>query len=171
MKHINVGCGHNKMVGALNVDNWGEPDYKWDLSDIPWPWPDDEFDFVTAHHVMEHLPDWWSAFRECVRICKPGGQVEIRVPHPSGDSAMTYRDHLHVIGLHSFDATEIGPRGTANAWFENEEKVPVTLESYNLVAYERYQWMPDWLLSFLADHMRNFIWEQRFMFRKIGEAK
>lgn len=168
MKHINVGCGNAKLIGALNVDAFGEPDFKWDLSDTPWPWPDNEFDLVTAFHVMEHLPDWWSAFNECVRICRPGGKIEIRVPHPSSDTALTYRDHLHVIDLRSFDGVEDGPRRTTNAWFEDQDKVPVHLESYHLVPFQQYQWMPDWLLNFVASHMRNFIWEQRFTFRKIG---
>ena len=167
MKHINLGCGHAKMINALNVDAFGDPDFKWNLNETPYPWDDSEFDKVTAFHVMEHLENWWGAFLECVRITKTGGTIEVRVPHASSDTALTYRDHIHVIDLRSFDGVAGGPTRTTNAWYEEQDKVPVDLESYFLVPFEQYQWMPSWLLAFVASHMRNFIWEQRMLFRVV----
>ena len=135
MKHLNLGCGFSKMVNAHNVDAYPicSPDEVVDLNKTPFPWESETWDKITAYHVMEHLEDWWAAFCECVRICKTGGSIEIHVPHPSSDSAMTYRDHLHVIDMRSFDGISNGPSNTVNAWFESHERVPVILRSYNLV--------------------------------------
>ena len=41
------------------------------------------FDFVTAHHLLEHVPDPHSLLAEIARITKPGGRVLIRTPNSS----------------------------------------------------------------------------------------
>ena len=172
MKRLNLGCGFGKIIGAHNVDAYPicEPDQVWDLNVTPFPWESDSWDSITAFHVMEHLEHWWDAFKECARICKPGGTIEIRVPHPSSDSAMTYRDHMQVIDLRSFDGISDGPRNTTNAWFESKDRVPVILTGYALVPFKEYGKLPNFVLSFCAKHMRNFIHEQRFTFEKIGDS-
>jgi ubiquinone/menaquinone biosynthesis C-methylase UbiE len=40
--------------------------------------PDDAFDVVHAHQVLQHLPDPVGALREMRRVCKPGGVVACR---------------------------------------------------------------------------------------------
>ncbi|MFT3860329.1 methyltransferase domain-containing protein [Micropruina sp.] len=40
--------------------------------------PDDSFDVVHAHQVLQHLPDPVQALREMVRVCRPGGVVAVR---------------------------------------------------------------------------------------------
>jgi ubiquinone/menaquinone biosynthesis C-methylase UbiE len=44
-------------------------------------YPDNEFDYVYASHVLEHLTDPVTAVKNWLRICKPGGVVIISVPH------------------------------------------------------------------------------------------
>ena len=44
------------------------------------PFPDDEFDFVLATDVIEHVDDDLTALREIRRVLKPGGHVLITVP-------------------------------------------------------------------------------------------
>ncbi|MDT8388237.1 MAG: class I SAM-dependent methyltransferase [Thiogranum sp.] len=39
------------------------------------------FDFVTANHLIEHVPDPHELMREIARITKPGGRVLIRTPN------------------------------------------------------------------------------------------
>jgi len=167
---LNLGCGYKKFVGGTNVDGFSacEPDVLWDLNKTPYPWDDDSVDEIYAYHVMEHLPNWWGAFSECARILKPGGKIEIRVPDPSSDTAIVYRDHVHVIGLFSFDgiANRQGGR-TLNAWAATQDIVPVILVRYARVPFKEYNWMPVWLLKFLGKHYRNYIWEQRFLFTKV----
>lgn len=169
---LNLGCGTNKLKGFVNVDAYGDPDGLWDLNVVPYPWLSNSADEIVMNHVLEHVEEWWECFRECARILKPGGILVINVPDASSDSAMTYRDHLHVFSPLSFHGI-MGLDSGTNTWAaEEEESVPLKVESYNRVPFNQYQWMikwAPWLMKFCADHMRNFIWEQRFVFRKIGE--
>ncbi len=170
---LNLGCGFKKFVGWVNVDGYAScsPDVLCDLNKFPYPWEDNSVDRIYMSHVLEHIPDWWSAFNECARILKPGGVFEIRVPDESSSTALTYRDHFHVFSLYSFHGTQGATHGT-NAWaVEVQNSVPLKLESYAQVPFRRYMWMirwAPWLLQFCADHMRNFIHEQVFIFRKTG---
>lgn len=178
---LNLGCGYYKKEGFINVDAYDccEPDVVWDLNKFPWPWPDDSIDHIYAAHIFEHLEDWWRALKECGRILKLGGTLDLRVPDESSSSAGTYRDHNHIFTEHSFygiksttDAA-IGFRRHCNAWAETQYgTVPFILIGYVQVPWPQYFWMVKWcpkILRFCAEHMRNFIYEQRFMFQKIGE--
>jgi ubiquinone/menaquinone biosynthesis C-methylase UbiE len=40
--------------------------------------PDDSFDVVHAHQVLQHLTDPVAALREMARVCRPGGIVAVR---------------------------------------------------------------------------------------------
>jgi ubiquinone/menaquinone biosynthesis C-methylase UbiE len=41
------------------------------------PYPDDSFDLVIGHAVIHHVPDVEQAFREMLRVLRPGGRVVI----------------------------------------------------------------------------------------------
>lgn len=47
----------------------------------PWPFPDDEFDVVSALSVVEHLFDPYFISAEMARICKPLGHVLVEIPN------------------------------------------------------------------------------------------
>lgn len=167
---LNLGCGEKRFAGHINVDNWGEPDFKWNLQEFPFPWETNSVDGIEMWHVLEHLPDWWSAFEECARILKPGGYLHIHVPDESNRTALTYRDHYHVFSKESFHGIQEGNWGT-NSWAETiAESVPLTMYDYRQVPFTKYNWMIRFprLLQFCAAHLRGFIWEQRFYFRKVG---
>jgi len=175
-KILNLGCGFRKMVGAINVDAFGEPDVKHDLNVTPYPWEDNSIDRIHAHHVFEHIIDWWAAFNECARILKPGGHLDIRVPDASSDSALAYRDHHHVflpISFHGAFTTGGAFRSGTNAWAKKEAgSVPLLFISWTQVPFKKHDWMVKWcpwFLTFCSDHLRNFIWEQIFIFEKMGE--
>lgn len=169
---LNLGCGFDKMVGAVNVDAFPicKPDIVWNLNDTPWTWAaDNSFSLVHAHHVMEHLErdKWWNAFKEIGRILMPDGLLDMRVPDSSSKTAISYRDHNTLFSLVSFHGVR-GTTGHTNAWAAEEEQVPLALVRYIQTPFIQYNWMRHfpWLLRFCADHMVNFIWEQRFIFQK-----
>jgi len=96
MKKLNIGCGPNKLKGYLNLDHNPNyhPDILWDLESCPYPCSDNYFDKVYASHVLEHVTDFWTTFREVLRITKVGGIIHIRVPHFSegmGHNDLTHR--------------------------------------------------------------------------------
>lgn len=169
---LNLGCGTNKKDGYVNVDAYGDPDFKHDLNIFPYPWKDNSVDRIEMLHVLEHIPNWWQAFLECARILKPDGTLQINVPDESSRTALTYRDHHHVFYLNSFHGIHGNLSGT-NSWAKEQESiVPLVLEQYAQVPYPEYYWMTRWpfqrLLEFCANHLRNFIHEQQFHFRKIN---
>lgn len=167
---LNLGCGKNRLPGHVNVDLYGTPDMVWDLEVFPYPWADNSVDGIEMWHVLEHLGDWWTAFTECARVLKPGGYLNIRVPDESSPTALTYRDHKHVFSLRSFHGVQ-GALVGSNSWAETVvDSVPLELETYVQVPHKEYNWMArwcPWLLRFCAKHLRGFIWEQRFGFRRV----
>jgi len=172
---LNLGAGYDRIPGMVNVDLYGDPDVRLNLNQEAWPWADNSVDGILAKHVFEHLFNWWNAFEECARILKPGGQLEMRVPDESSKSALTYRDHVRIFGPESFHGIVDYRHGT-NAWArECFGQIPLKLMSYTQVPFPRYYWMGHWpfkfLLRFCADHLRNFIHEQRFIFVKIPDRE
>lgn len=175
---LNLGCGYKKMIGAVNVDAHDicKPDIVHDLNVFPYPWAENSVDQIFAHHVFEHLIEWWDAFAECGRILKPGGTMEIKVPHASSDSALAYRDHVQIFTSYTFHGalrSNGDPfRSSTNAWARIVKgSVPLMFMSWHQEPFKKYDWMRfwcPWLLRFCADHMRNFIHEQVFIFKKIG---
>ena len=171
---LNLGCGFKKKLGFVNVDAFDncEPDVVHDLNAFPYPWADESVDGIEMFHVLEHLDDWWSVILECSRILKPGGYLDVRVPDESSTSAGTYRDHNHIFSTVSFHGIQARSGYGTNAWAMLEDnKVPLVMEGYHKVPFKQYNWMTRWgfrwLLVFCAKHLRNFIWEQRFYFRRV----
>jgi len=169
---LNLGCGFDKMIGAINVDAQSncKPEIQWDLNITPWPWAkDEEYSLVHAHHVMEHLDrdKWWNAFKEISRILMFDGLLVMRVPDHSSKTSLTYRDHNTQFSDVSFHSAK-GSRGGTNAWAHAQNELPMGIVRYTRVPFEQYLWMRHvpWLLRFCADHMTNFIHEQEFIFQK-----
>jgi SAM-dependent methyltransferase len=106
-KVLDVGCGVNKVEGAVGLDNNPKTaaDVIHDLGEVPYPFDDDEFDRVVSRHVIEHVPNVVAFVEELYRITKPGGTIEILTPHyTNADWANdpTHRNHLNSYSFNSF---------------------------------------------------------------------
>lgn len=108
---LNLGCGHNKMPGWVNVDHSPvcDPDQVLDLETFPWPWRDDSVDEIALHHVLEHLGEtsakYFGVMKELWRVCRDGALVRITVPHPRHDDFLSDPTHVRPItvpGLQMF---------------------------------------------------------------------
>jgi predicted SAM-dependent methyltransferase len=103
VKKLNLGCGFDKRDGYVNADNFAEcaPDVFCDLESFPWPFEDNEFDYVLMKHVLEHVGATFPVFKkimqELYRITKHDGVVEIHVPHYS--HLTFWADPTHVRGF------------------------------------------------------------------------
>jgi len=102
---LNLGCGHNRIEGAVNVDKFGAPDVLHDLETFPWPWPDNSVEHIELRHVLEHLGStpaiYLKIFQEMYRICQPGANILIQVPHPRHDLFLDDPTHVRVVTLGS----------------------------------------------------------------------
>jgi len=100
---LNLGCGHRKLDGWMNVDADAlcAPDAVVDLERVPWPWPDDSVEEVLLSHVLEHLGATVSGYlaivKELYRVCRDGARVTIVVPHPRHDSFLGDPTHVRAI--------------------------------------------------------------------------
>jgi SAM-dependent methyltransferase len=110
---LNLGCGSKYDRDAVNLDIASSnvrADVWHDLNLRPWPFEDDSFEEVIAYDILEHLRDTIPTMEEIHRVCRPGAEVRITVPHFSCANAYTDPTHLHYFGLFSFDYVT-GARG------------------------------------------------------------
>jgi SAM-dependent methyltransferase len=107
-----------KKKKYLSADYYNRmADVKADIQDLPFR--DNEFDFISCDHVLEHVPDDVKALSELRRIVKPDGIVALSVPIMSclektyeDDSVVSpedrwrefgQADHLRVYGMDFID--------------------------------------------------------------------
>lgn len=106
-KILDVGCGANKFEGAIGLDNNPRTaaDVIHDLGNIPYPFPDDEFDLIVSRHVIEHVPDVMAFITELYRISKNGGRIRLVTPHytnPDWATDPTHRNHFNSYSFNTF---------------------------------------------------------------------
>ena len=74
MKILDLGCGDNKVEGAIGLDNiaLSEVDIVHDLLHFPYPIKDNSFDTIYLRHVIEHfiIDKIINIMNECYRILK-----------------------------------------------------------------------------------------------------
>lgn len=109
MKILDVGCGANKYEGAIGLDNNPRTaaDVIHDLGEIPYPFPDNEFDLIVSNHVVEHVPDVMAFIGELHRIAKPGAKIRLLTPHytnPDWPNDPTHRNHINSYTFNTFIA-------------------------------------------------------------------
>lgn len=67
------------VIAAKNAADRGDSRTSFVQADVhDAPWPDETFDVVHAHQVLQHLTDPVGALREMMRLAAPGGIVAVR---------------------------------------------------------------------------------------------
>src|SRR5262249_61038611 len=89
MRTLDVGCGINKLKGAIGIDRnpASRADVLCELDRFPYPFRDSSFDALQAVHVIEHVSDVIRTMEEFHRLVRPGRQLYIVPPHYTEFSA------------------------------------------------------------------------------------
>ncbi len=112
MDILNLGSGNKilipkpgeRVVNHDLVQHRPEISVVHDLNELPWPWPDDSFDFIAACAVLEHLRlNLVESLNECWRILRPGGKVHLKLPYWKSDNSYCDPTHYWMFALGSFD--------------------------------------------------------------------
>ena len=93
-KGVEIGCGGNKIVDDIvgvditpkdsrgiagcQIGRKSQADIT--VTDYKLPFKDNEFEYLVARHVLEHIVDDMAALREWVRVLKHGSLMTIAVP-------------------------------------------------------------------------------------------
>jgi SAM-dependent methyltransferase len=109
MKILDIGCGKNKfkpynpkdVVIGLDKHKLEGVDVVHDLEETPYPFEENEFDEICAHHVLEHIQNFFGLMEECHRILKPGGKFKIWAPY--GLASLGLPDHKRFLMFKTFD--------------------------------------------------------------------
>jgi SAM-dependent methyltransferase len=139
---LDVGCGVNKLAGAIGIDNnpRTRADVLCDLDHFPYPFRDSSFDRLRAIHVIEHVANVIRTMEEFHRLVRAGGTIEIATPHYTDFASFcdpTHRWHLNSFSFRYFgsDNAGFGYYSTARL---REKKVHVRLLA--LWRYLGFEW-------------------------------
>jgi SAM-dependent methyltransferase len=140
---LDVGCGVNKLPGAIGVDRnpRSRADVLCDLDRFPYPFRDNSFDRLQAVHVIEHVSDVIRTVEEFHRLVRPGGTIFLATPHYTDFSSFcdpTHRWHLNSFSFRYFgeDNAGFGYYSTARL---RERKVRLRLLA--LWRYMGFEWL------------------------------
>jgi len=101
---LNLGSGQRRLPGFYNVDMVALEgvDVLADLNEPLDGFPDNSVAEIYCRHTMEHVTRFIELLTELHRIVKPGGQLEIIVPHYSNPFGYSDPTHVRFFGLYSF---------------------------------------------------------------------
>ena len=102
---LELGCGANKRIAnAIGIDaiDYACVDLVGDAMEILKSFPSGSVDAVHSYHFFEHLPDVSAMLDEIARIVKPGGRMEVVVPHFSNPHYYSDPTHRSFFGLYTF---------------------------------------------------------------------
>lgn len=104
MRILDMGCGKNKIKGAIGIDSvkLAGVDIVQDLNRFPYPFDDNYFDEIYMTHVIEHLDSIVKAMEEVHRIARPNAKVVIVTPHYSDNISWTDPTHKWHLTSYSF---------------------------------------------------------------------
>ncbi len=107
-KKLNLGCGGNYLKNFTNLDynKENKADVYHNLEKFPYPFKDNEFDYILMDAVLEHLENPVKVLKELKRISKKDSIVKIKVPHFTSTIAFGDLTHKHFFSYDSVNVEE-----------------------------------------------------------------
>ncbi|MCD4781646.1 MAG: class I SAM-dependent methyltransferase [Candidatus Omnitrophica bacterium] len=105
VKKLIIGSAGKKHPDAitLDIDPEHHPDVVHNIETSPWPFEDNAFQKIVAHHILEHVSQLSVVMSEMHRVCAQDGEIHIEVPHHT--SWMAYDPaHLTYFNYFSLDS-------------------------------------------------------------------
>jgi SAM-dependent methyltransferase len=101
---LNLGCGNHRRPGFYGLDHLDLPaaDIVADLNQPLDLLPDNSVDEIYTRHTLEHVTEFLPLMQELHRVTRPGGRIEISVPHFSNPYGYSDPTHVRFFGLYSF---------------------------------------------------------------------
>jgi SAM-dependent methyltransferase len=101
---IDLGSGGPGRHGSYGVDMRELPGVaiQADLNGLLTDLPDNSVGSLVTYHCLEHVAEFLQLMREIHRIVRPGGSIDIVVPHFSNPYGYSDPTHVRFFGLYSF---------------------------------------------------------------------
>lgn len=101
---LNLGGGERPLPGHYHLDLVALPgvDIQADLNEPLDLLPDGSVEAVHCRHLLEHIDRLLPLLEELHRVVRPGGEIDIRVPHFSNPYGYSDPTHVRFFGLYSF---------------------------------------------------------------------
>ena len=102
---LELGCGPRKRyAGSIGIDaiDYENVDIVADATEALRAFPPASVDFITSSHFLEHVPDVGRFVDEMARVVRPGGRIEVVVPHFAHPYFSSDPTHTHRFGLYTF---------------------------------------------------------------------
>ncbi|MPY86461.1 MAG: methyltransferase domain-containing protein [Luteitalea sp.] len=170
---VNVGSGTDIQPGWVNLDVAPLPgvDVVHDLTELPWPFPDDQFSEIKMIHVLEHLPDTVKTMEELHRIAKPGARVTIRVPYYNAPSMYTDPTHRAFFSERTFDFFDPKRPHCGKRPYYSTARFSIERMSFYLRVFKVYirvgHPLVNPILTFFANRIGAIIWSEEVELKAI----
>lgn len=116
---LNIGCGNDIREGFVNLDISQLPgvDVVCDIDKNLLPFEDNSFEYIICIDILEHV-EYIRVLKEIHRILKPGGVVEIRVPHFTSSNNFIDPTHKKMFSFRTFSFFADNIRYNRNYYFD-----------------------------------------------------
>lgn len=158
---LNIGCGKDYREGWINVDfnRDVKADKYFDISKGKIPLEDNSCKYILLDNVLEHIEPTKliKVLEELHRISKPGGVINIYVPHYSGCFAFSNITHFSFFGIGKFNTLSTKSTHTNENYsrckFEVKERL--LFFHHNYIKLKFLSKLPiNWMFNF------SFLWQK-----------
>lgn len=169
---LNLGCGLNHLPGYINLDKEPAaiPDRMFDI-ELPWLVTPNSVEHIVANHVVEHLHDLKTFFRQCYLALAPDCEMVVHVPHHCSEDFWGDPTHVRPITetmMHLLSrefCAMCKEKGYANTPLAIYWDVDFETVSVKYVTTERCRGMSESMLRDLMVRENNVLAEVHFILR------